>query len=151
MFSFYKFAGPYTKKGYIYYDGVIGNGVCQVATTIYNVELLAGLKTVERYSHAYKMVYVDGGLDATVASTNKASKVDFKFKNTYKYPIYISAFTNKGKLTIEFWSNDKAKNGNEYKTKSVKIAPKGYKTYLVTYKNGKQVSEDFIATTWYPK
>lgn len=151
VFSFFKYAGPYGKKGYVYYDGAIGNGVCQVASTIYNTQLLAGLKTIERYSHEKQMIYVEGGLDATVASIGNRSKVDFKFKNTYDYPIYISAYTNKGTLTIEFWSNSKAKKGKTYKTQSVKIGYKGYKTYLLTYENGKQTNKEFIATTWYPK
>lgn len=151
IFSFYKFAGPYNKKGYVYYDGVMGNGVCQVASTIYNTQLLAGLKTIERYPHAYKMVYVKGGLDATVAANSRGSTVNFRFKNTYKYPIYISAYVNGGSLTIEFWSNDKAKEGKTYETESVQIAPKGYKTYLITYKDGKKISRDYLTTTWYPK
>lgn len=151
IFSFYKFAGPYNKKGYVYYDGVMGNGVCQVASTIYNTQLLAGLKTIERYPHAYKMVYVKGGLDATVAANSRGSTVNFRFKNTYKYPIYISAYVNGGSLTIEFWSNNKAKEGKTYETESVQIAPKGYKTYLITYKDGKKISRDYLTTTWYPK
>lgn len=150
-FSFYKYVGSYGKKGFVYYDGVIGNGVCQVASTLYNVELLAGLKTIERYSHERQMVYVKGGLDATVSEKSGRSRLDFKFKNTLKYPIYISAYTNKGKLTIEFWSNDKALEGKSYKTLSEKVGYKGYKTYLLTYKDGKEISKNFIATTWYPK
>lgn len=151
IFSFYKYAGSYTKKGYVYYLGVLGNGVCQVASTMYNVELLAGLETIERYSHAEQMVYVKGGLDATVSERAGKSRLDFKFKNTLDYPIYISAYTNGGTLTIEFWSNDKALNGKTYKTESQKIGYKGYKTYLLTYKDGKQISKKYIATTWYPK
>ena len=79
------------------------------------------------------------------------NRLDFKFKNTLSYPIYISAYTKGGTLTIEFWSNDKALNGKTYKTQSQKIGYKGYKTYLLTYKGGKQISKDYIDTTWYPK
>ena len=150
-FSFYKYAGPYNKKGYVYYGAMMGNGVCQVASTIYNTQLLAGLKTVERYSHESQMDYVKGGLDATVAADARGSKLDFKFKNTYKYPIYISAYTKGGKLTIEFWSNDKAKDGKTYKLESQQIGYKGFKTYSVVYKNGKQIEKNYLTTTWYPK
>ncbi len=150
-FSFYKYTGPFNKAGYVYYNGVLASGVCQVATTIYNSVLLGGLKVVMRYPHGYKMWYVDGGLDATVAATKYGPSPDFKFKNTYDYPIYISAYTSGGKLTIDFWSNDKAKGGKEYKTESVKINAKMYKTYLITYKNGKKVSRDLITTTYYSK
>ena len=152
VFSFYKFAGPYSwNNGYVYYSGVIGSGVCQVATTMYNSYLLAGLQTVKRYSHAYKMWYVDGGLDATVAANKNGPTVDLKFKNTYKYPVYISAFTSGGNLTIELWSNENATEGKTYKTETKKIGYNGYNTYLVTYKDGKQIEKKFIDTTWYPK
>ena len=151
-FSFYKAVGPYgTSNGYVYFENVVGNGICQVASTMYNVELLAGLKTVERYSHEKQMSYVPGGLDATVAATSFGPKVDFKFKNTYKYPIYIDAYTKEGELTISFWSNENATEGKTYKTESNKIGYKGYNTYLITYKDGKQISKNFIATTWYLK
>lgn len=152
IFSFYKYAGPYSgDKGYTYYDGVMGNGVCQVATTVYNAQLLAGLKTVERYSHAYKMTYVAGGLDATVAANRFGPVVDLKFKNTYNYPIYISAFTNGGNITIEIWSNANATDGKTYKTESKQIGLKGYSAYLITYKDGKQIERKYIDSTWYTK
>lgn len=148
VFSFYKYAGPYNKKGYVYYDGIIANGICQVASTVYNAELLAGLKTLERYSHANQMVYVKGGLDATVATT-KTTIIDLKFKNIYEYPIYISAYTNGGTITIDFWSNDKALKGKTYELESVNIGARGFNSYRKVYENGKLIERNFIATTWY--
>ena len=152
VFSFYKAVGPYRlANGYVYYHGVVGSGVCQVSTTVYNAFLLAGLKTVKRSAHAYKMWYVDGGLDATVADNKNGATVDLKFQNTYKYPIYISAYTKDGKITVEFWSNENATDGKIYKTESKQIGYRGYNTYLITYKDGKQISKNLIDTTWYPK
>ena len=147
-FSFFDNAGPYTKEGYVYYLGMKGNGVCQVATTLYNAELLAGLKTVTRYSHGKKSVYVPGGLDATVAVT-RGYVTDFKFKNTYKYPIYISAFTKGGKLTVEIWSNKNAKNGIEYKTESVRNGYGSYTAYRHAYKDGKLVKTENLGNSYY--
>ena len=80
MFSFYKYAGPYNRKGYVFYYEYVGNGVCQIATTIYNTALLGGLEIVRRYPHAALPVYVPGGLDATVASYANGGYVDFQFK-----------------------------------------------------------------------
>ena len=34
VFSFYNYAGPYNKKGYVFYYEFVGNGVCQIATTV---------------------------------------------------------------------------------------------------------------------
>ena len=33
VFSFYKYAGPYNKRGYVFYYEFVGNDVCQIATT----------------------------------------------------------------------------------------------------------------------
>lgn len=149
VFSFYKYAGPYNKKGYVFYYEFVGNGVCQIATTTYNTALLGGLEIVKRYPHAKKSVYVPGGLDATVASYSSGWNVDFQFRNTYKYPIYISAYAVGGKAYVEFWSNSDAKEGKTYETESVQIGTRGYTTYLYTYQDGVQVDKSKIATTWY--
>lgn len=151
VFSFYKYAGPYNKKGYVFYYEFVGNGVCQIATTTYNAVLLGGLEVVKRYPHAAKSPYVAGGLDATVASYSSGWNVDFQFKNTYQYPIYISAYMVGNKAYVEFWSNQKAMDGKTYATESVSIGKRGYTTYLYTYKDGIQLDKRKIATTWYTK
>lgn len=151
IFSYYKYAGPYNKKGYVFYYEFVGNGVCQIATTVYNAALLGGLEIVKRYPHAAKSVYVPGGLDATVASYSSGWNVDFQFKNTYKYPIYIKAYSVGGTAHVEFWSHKDAKEGKTYSTESVQIGKRGYKTYLHTYKDGVEIDKSFIATTWYSK
>lgn len=152
VFSYYKYAGPYNKQGYVFYYEFVGNGVCQIATTVYNAALLGGLEIVKRYPHAKQSVYVPGGLDATVASYSGGWNVDFQFKNTYEYPIYIKAYANGGTATVEFWSNSDAKKGKTYSTESVRIGTRGYKTFLHTFdSNGKELSRDYITTTWYSK
>lgn len=148
-FSFFENAGPYTGiNGYVYYLGVMGNGVCQVATTLYNAELLAGLTTIERYNHGKKSVYVDGGLDATVAVTS-GIVTDFRFKNSYDYPVYISAFVDGDKLTVEMWSNNSAKNGIEYKTESVKLGYGTYKAYRHAYKDEELIDTEDLGYSYY--
>lgn len=150
-FSYYKYAGPYNKRGYVFYYEFVGNGVCQIATTTYNAALLGGLEIVKRYPHAAKSVYVAGGLDATVASYSSGWNVDMQWKNTYDYPIYIKAYANNGKATVEFWSNHDAKKGYTYETESVQIGARGYESYLHVYKDGVEVEKRFIARTWYTK
>lgn len=150
-FSYYKYAGPYNKSGYVFYYEFVGNGVCQIATTTYNAALLGGLEIVKRYPHAAKSVYVAGGLDATVASYGSGWNVDMQWKNTYDYPIYIKAYASGGKATVEFWSNADAKKGYTYSTESVQIGYRGYQSYLNVYKDGEFVERRFIATTWYTK
>lgn len=149
VFSFYKYAGPYNKKGYVFYYEYVGNGVCQIATTVYNAALLGGLEIVKRSPHSAKSPYVPGGLDATVASSSNGWNIDFQFRNTYSYPIYISAYAIGGEAHVDFWSNKDATGGKTYSTESVQIGTRGYTTYLHTYQDGVEISRDKIATTWY--
>ena len=149
IFSFYNYAGPYNKSGYVWYYEFIGNGVCQIATTVYDAALLGGLEIVKRYPHKAKSVYVPGGLDATVASYSNGWNVDMQFKNTYDYPLYISAYAIGGTAHVDFWSNHDAKKGKTYSTSSVKIAERGYISYLHVYENGVEIEKRQIATTWY--
>lgn len=150
LFSYYKYAGPYNGAGYIYYHGVKGNGVCQVASTLYDAELLAGLTTVNRAAHPDMPLYVPGGLDTSVA-TGPNLNIDFRFRNTKKTPIYISAFIKGDTLTVEIWGNENANNGVTYELKSVKKAYGSYDAYRIGYKNGKKVSTEYLGHTWYKK
>ena len=149
VFSYCDKAGPFNKAGYVFYYEFVGNGVCQIATTTYNAALLGGLEIVKRYPHAKKSLYVDGGLDATVASYSGGWCVDMQFRNTYQYPIYIKAYPQDGQAHVEFWSNHDAKGGKEYSTESVQIGLRGYQSYLHTYQNGVEIDRSLIATTWY--
>lgn len=149
VFSYCNTAGPFTRYGYVFYYEFVGNGVCQIATTTYNAALLGGLEIVKRYPHAKKSLYVPGGLDATVASYSSGWCVDMQFRNTYKYPIYIKAWSYNGVAYVEFWSNHDAKEGYEYTTSSVQIGQRGYRSYLHKWKDGEEVDVSLIETTWY--
>lgn len=151
VFSYCNKAGPFNKYGYVFYYEFVGNGVCQIATTTYNAALLGGLEIVKRYPHDKKSLYVDGGLDATVASYSSGWCVDMQFKNTYEYPIYIKAYSYGGKARVEFWSNSQAKKGLEYTTSSTQIGHRGYRSFLHTWKDGQEIDVHEIETTWYIK
>lgn len=151
VFSYFHYAGPYNKAGYVWYDKMIGNGTCQIASTIYNTALLAGVEIVERHQHGNQLTYVPGGRDATVVSNGNKSLLDFKFKNTYKYPIYISAYYKNGVATVDFWSNSNAKEGKTYDVESISLGNKTYETYLHTYQNGVDIGRTFLAKTHYYK
>ncbi|MGE5549135.1 MAG: VanW family protein [Bacteroidota bacterium] len=56
----------------------IGGGICQVASTLYNAVLLAGLPVFERHCHALPPDYVPLGRDATVYYPN----LDLRFGNS---------------------------------------------------------------------
>ena len=149
IFSYFDYAGPYDKEGYVFYYEFVGNGVCQVATTVYNAALLGGLEIVKRYPHKKKSVYVAGGLDATVASYSSGWNVDMQWKNTYDYPIYVKAYDWDGEVHVEFWSNHDATGGKTYSTESVWLGGRSYQTFLHTYLNGEEIDRSFIDSTYY--
>ncbi|WP_250277414.1 VanW family protein [[Clostridium] colinum] len=65
-----------------------GGGVCQVSSTLYNAVLYSELEIVERQNHSLKVGYLDYGYDAVLAG----DYIDFKFKNSNQYPIYIESY-----------------------------------------------------------
>lgn len=148
-FSFFDYAGPYNKEGYLKYDDMIGNGVCQVSTTLYNALLLMGIKATDRSVHSEVTEYVAGGLDAMVASNGNESLSDFKFKNTLSYPIYISAYLEDNFIKIDIWSNEDALLGRTYKSESVKRNNYVYDTYLYTIKDNQIINKEHLATNSY--
>lgn len=86
------FSGDAVISGY-------GGGVCQVASTLYNVVLLCGMPVLERYPHSQHVVYVPDGQDATVSW----GSADFQFQNSYEYPVEIYAKQFDNYLFIAFF------------------------------------------------
>jgi len=150
-FSFFDYAGPYDKPGYLPFENMVGNGVCQIPTALYNALLLSGIKPTQRDKHGELVDYVPGGLDAAVASSGNNSLVDFKFKNTLKYPIYISSYIDGQYVVIDLWSNKDALEGYEYKVESVALNKLAYEVYLYKYKDGSIIDQELISKDLYSK
>lgn len=115
-FSYNKTLGARTasagyKNGKVYEGGEvvdgIGGGICQISSTLYNTALMANLQIVERRSHQFVTSYVPAGRDATVVY----GAIDFKFKNTRKYPVKIVASAKNGIATVSMYG---IKEENEY-------------------------------------
>ena len=153
-FSYENAVGPVTQEnGYTYAPVIsngelvqgIGGGVCQVSSTIYNAELKAGILPTERRNHSKPVSYLPRGLDATLAS----GSIDYKFKNTYEYPLVINTYTSGGTIYIEFWSNKNATKGIRYEAVSY-VRGKVADTYLYGYDSNKnRVYEKYIDTSVY--
>ncbi len=77
-----------------------GGGVCQLATTIYNAALYAGLDIVERHPHSRAVAYVPPGRDATIATWRK----DLKLHNQHPVPLLLKVAIHGKRLTASFWS-----------------------------------------------
>ena len=84
--------GP--KKGY-----GVGGGICQIATTLYNAALDAGMDITERHGHSKSIGYVEKGRDATVVYGG----ADLKFVNNRSNPVVIKASVSDGKVTVKLF------------------------------------------------
>jgi len=80
-----------------------GGGICQLATTIYNAALEAGLEVVERHPHSRVVGYVPPGRDATVSFWRR----DLKLRNPHRAPLLLKVKVEGERLTASFWSVEK--------------------------------------------
>jgi vancomycin resistance protein YoaR len=144
VFSFNEAIGETTlDKGYTYGPVIInsriaeglGGGICQTSSTLYNAIINSGLSSLSRRPHSKPVGYVPLGLDATVSWNS----IDYQFENTLDYPLYIQAYTEDGKLSINIYSNHVLKN-KSYKVKSevyqvlpasARYAYNGYKVKVI--------------------
>ncbi|MFQ7079032.1 MAG: VanW family protein, partial [Christensenellaceae bacterium] len=78
-----------------------GGGVCQASTTLYNAAVLAGLKITARKAHSLAVHYVEPSRDAMVSSYT-----DFRFRNEYAYPVYVSMKVRGDAVTATFYGKD---------------------------------------------
>ena len=83
-----------------------GGGICQVSTSLYNAVIRSNIKSTERNHHSIPSTYIPLGMDATVDWGN----LDYKFKNTLEYPVYIESTVNNKVLTFNIYSNSTLNN-----------------------------------------
>lgn len=100
-----------------------GGGVCQIATTLYNAALLAGLKVTERHAHSMPVTYVPRGRDATVAWGGP----DLRFVNNLSQPILILGWTAGNRLYVRIIGSKEDKVDVELLRSGVETMPAGYK------------------------
>lgn len=74
-----------------------GGGVCQVATTVYNAALLAGLDILERHHHSRPVDYAPSGRDATVFW----GQADLRVRNNLAHPILFIGSIGSNTITIK--------------------------------------------------
>jgi len=109
-FSFWELLGPVTvQRGYAYAgaiinnrsdENVIGGGLCQVSTTMFNAIAKLGYEIVERQAHSYLIDRYPLGLDAAVFDPG----VDFKWKNDTDAPVFLWSWTDVTSVTFDVWS-----------------------------------------------
>ena len=175
VFSFNEIVGErtavrgYQTAGVIIGDKLeqgLGGGICQVSSTLYNAMLSTAIVSVERIHHTISSGYIPKGQDATVDYGN----LDYKFKNTFKYPIYIQGYLAGKNVYFNIYSNstlakrtyeivNEISETTEPKTETVQDATKyegqneivktGYAGFKVivtrkTYENGNLINTEII-------
>lgn len=128
----------------------IGGGVCQISTTLYQAVSNAGILPVERHPHSMLTTYTRPSEDAAVAW----EVLDYKFKNTYDFPIYIEGYLSGSSVTFNIYGNKEGLGGKTYKLVGVTTGSGGSVAarssgYLVTYENGVEVDRKLIANDVY--
>ncbi|MGG7143013.1 VanW family protein [Clostridium nigeriense] len=180
-FSYNALIGDTTpEKGYEKANTYVGNeivpdyggGICQVSTTLYRAVMRANIRSTERTNHSLTVSYSEPGLDATVANPY----LDYKFVNTYDFPIYIQGYVSGGVVNFSIYGNVEAMGNKTYELvneilekydpevkyeedstmeegteKVVSYGMPGYKakSYQVTYENGVEVDRELISTDVY--
>lgn len=118
-FSYNKVVGKRTieagfKDAAVFQNGKVvdglGGGICQISSTLYDAVLLANLEIVERSNHGFVTSYLEAGKDATVVY----GAIDFRFKNSRKYPIKIVGTVSGGVATFKIYGK---KEETEYDVK----------------------------------
>ena len=87
----------------------IGGGICQVATTLYNASILAGLPIIERHPHSVDVKYVPHGQDAAVVY----GSMDLKIMNNRLQPISIRSKVVDDKLVVAILGSEADNTGKK--------------------------------------
>ena len=165
----YKDAGVYINNKV---EQAEAGGICQVSTTLYRAAMKSNIRSVERLNHSLQVGYANLGLDATVSW----GSIDYRFKNTYDFPIYIEGIASGGVVTFNIYGDKSALGNKTYDMESEIVetyAPTnsyvddasmpigtevfeqygttGYKvnSYQITYENAVAVNRELIATDNY--
>ena len=149
IFSFNETVGERTKeRGYEKAKTIVGGkyvedyggGVCQVATTIFNALLKAGLTIVESSNHSIAPSYVGISRDAMVSSFS-----DLKMKNDTGSPIFITGKADGKELLFEIYSSQK---NREIKLSGIvaKVIKPPVSEYIYGTENkyGTQAGEEYV-------
>src|SRR5213593_2190430 len=174
-FSFWELLGPVTtERGYAYAgaiinnrsdENVIGGGLCQVSTTIFNAVAAQGYEIVERHAHGYYIDRYPIGYDAAVFEPG----VDFKWRNDTANPVFLWSWSDWTSVTIDVWGIPTGRTvaltaplqknfvqpaadqpADPHFPKGVTVAGRDVFRTRTVYENGKVLHQDFFASHYAP-
>jgi len=119
IYNFDKQIGPRTEaRGFMPAPGIVGEGnledvlgggICQVATTLFNAVFEAGLEIVERHNHSLYFEHYPAGRDATVTADAK----NFMFRNDTDHYVWVRGSSDGITTTFNVYGT---KDGRKVKT-----------------------------------
>ncbi|MCD8025827.1 MAG: VanW family protein [Clostridiales bacterium] len=127
---------------------VIGGGICQASSTIYNAAIRANMTIEDHSNHKYASSYVPTGLDATI----DYPRLDLKLSNPTDYQMFIECKVDGTTLYVTIWgyqssSYDTIKTANEVtKRGSDSYTVKAWRIY---YKDGEEVDRESLGSSTY--
>jgi vancomycin resistance protein YoaR len=174
-FSFWELLGPVTvARGYAFSgaiinnkseDNVIGGGLCQVSTTIFNAIAAQGYEVLERHAHGYYIDRYPIGYDAAVFEPG----VDFKWRNDTASPVFLWSWSDWTSITIDVWGIPTGRTvtltaplqknfvmpaadqpADPHFPKGVTVAGRDVFRTRTVYENGKVLHQDFFASHYAP-
>ncbi len=123
-------------------DDTPGGGICQLASTLYNAGLLAGLEVVERHPHSRAVAHVPPGRDATISSWRK----DLRLRNPFPHPLKLRIDSGNDRLTVSFRSPVARLFQVEIQSSQVSQEPET--VAIRAGKSGQPGSHGFSTRTW---
>lgn len=135
---------------------VVGGGICQVSSTLFNAVLLSDLEIVERFRHHTPINYLPLGMDATVSWETK----DFRFRNNSEGPIQIIGRVSDETISFEIYGEKSLPDELRLETEVVEspsMLPDRdsepgleIELYRVRLHDEKIVAREFIHRDFYP-
>lgn len=134
-------------------DVQLGGGVCQVASTLLDAALLAGLRAVERHRHSYPVDYIPLAQDATIVWGAK----DLKIRNSLGQRVRLRVDVLGTTLTVRVEGEEPAGEDFDLET-SERDAPGGeggtpgheVDLYRIRRVDGEEVARDLVHRDLYP-
>ncbi|MBI4773524.1 MAG: VanW family protein [Deltaproteobacteria bacterium] len=164
-FSFNHAVGPRSaKRGFrkapvLYFDDMerlVGGGVCQVSTTLYNAALLADLIIVKRTKHSSRVYYVPPGQDATVSYGYR----DLVLRSSFDFPIQIKAATTPTELMISIYGRGPLPYEVRLERRTREVAPPfdsptarpglEIQLYRLRFEDSVEVSRELVSVDVFP-
>jgi vancomycin resistance protein YoaR len=132
-------------------DVQIGGGICQLASTLFDASMIAGLRATERHRHSYAVDYIPLGQDATIVWGAK----DLKILNCLDQRVRFRADVLGTTLTVRVEAERPAGEAFELVTVEQSAAGAGrpgreVELYRVRRMNGEETSRELLHTDVYP-